>query len=176
MFRNFVIRDVTILLATAGLWATTVRLGVDTTLGTIVAVSAGVGAAICAYNFHEWGHLVAARVTDSVYTPAQRVLSPFLFAYDEKQNTKRQFIIMSLGGFAATAVYVLVFWLGMPQELLASRVALRGALILASLTVIFEFPIFFRALLGSTVPRTGVFTGPTVGGEKRATATDDRKS
>jgi hypothetical protein len=52
----------------------------------------------------------------------------------------------------------------MPQDQEAGRIALRGALILAGLTVIFEFPIFFRALFGKTVPRTGVFKGPTVGG------------
>ncbi|NNE17292.1 MAG: hypothetical protein HKN10_02335, partial [Myxococcales bacterium] len=44
------------------------------------------------------------------------------------------------------------------------RIALRGALILAGLTVVIEFPIFFRALFGRKVPRTGMFEGPTVGG------------
>jgi hypothetical protein len=167
MFLGFVIRDLAILLLTIVLWVASFGLDAGTTLASVVSISAGIGAAICAYNFHEWGHLVAARMTDSAFTPAKRLLSPFLFSYDETQNTKRQFLIMSLGGFAATAVFVVAFLLWMPQDQQAGRIALRGALILASLTVIIELPIFFRALLGKTVPRTGLFKGPTVGGHKR---------
>ena len=167
MFRRFVIRDVSILLLTIGLWLFSLETEPGTTLASVVSISAGVGAAVCAYNFHEWGHLVAARMTDSVFTPARRVISPFLFSYDAEHNTRRQFLLMSLGGFAATAIFVVAFLLWMPQDQQAGRVALRGALILASLTVIIEFPIFFRALLGNTVPRTGLFKGPTVGGRQK---------
>jgi hypothetical protein len=71
---------------------------------------------------------------------------------------------MSLAGFAATAVFVIAFVLWMPQDQQAGRIALRGAIFLAGLTVVIEFPIFLRALFGSTVPRTGMFKGPTVGG------------
>lgn len=170
MFRRFVIRDVSILLVTIGLWLFSLETEPGTTLASVVSISAGVGAAVCAYNFHEWGHLVAARMTDSVFTPARRVISPFLFSYDAEHNTRRQFLLMSLGGFAATAIFVVAFLLWMPQDQQAGRVALRGALILASLTVIIEFPIFFRALLGNTVPRTGLFKGPTVGGRQKNTS------
>lgn len=174
MFRGFVVRDLSLLALTIGLWLLTARLNDESSVGYAVAIAAGVGASLCAYNFHEWGHLLAARMTDSVYAPAKRLISPFLFAYDEKENTKRQFVIMSLGGFAATAVYIVTFALWMPQDLLAGRIAWRAAVVLSSLTVIIEFPIFFRALLGSTLPRTGVFTGPTVGGQKRTQAADNR--
>lgn len=170
MFRRFVIRDVSILLLTIGLWLFSLETEPGTTLASVVSISAGVGAAVCAYNFHEWGHLVAARMTDSVFTPARRVISPFLFSYDAEHNTRRQFLLMSLGGFAATAIFVVAFLLWMPQDQQAGRVALRGGLILASLTVIIEFPIFFRALLGNTVPRTGLFKGPTVGGRQKNTS------
>ncbi len=164
MFRGFAIRDVTILLGTIVLWWLGLSAGPETTLAATLSISAGVGAAICAYNLHEWGHLVGAHLTHSVYTPARRLISPFLFAYDADHNTRRQFLIMSLAGFAATAVFVTAFLLWMPQDQQAGRIALRGALILAGLTVIIEFPIFFRTLFGSTVPRTGLFKGPTVGG------------
>jgi hypothetical protein len=164
MFRGFAIRDATILLSTVGLWWLSLWVGPGSTFHAVLSVSAGVGAAICAYNLHEWGHLLGAHLTRSAYTPAKRLISPFLFSYDADHNTRRQFLIMSLAGFAATALFVAVYWLWMPQDQQAGRIALRGALILAGLTVIIEFPIFFRALLGSTVPRTGMFKGPTVGG------------
>ncbi|MDH3201058.1 MAG: hypothetical protein OEM15_09215 [Myxococcales bacterium] len=169
MFFRFVIRDVAILLVTIGLWLLSFETEPGTTLASVVSISAGVGALVCAYNFHEWGHLVVARMTDSVFTPARRVISPFLFSYDTEHNTPRQFLLMSLGGFAATALFVVAFLLWMPRDQQAGRIALYGALILASLTVVIEFPIFFRALLGNTVPRTGMFKGPTVGGGQKNT-------
>jgi hypothetical protein len=164
MFRRFVIRDLTILTSTAGLWWLSLSTEPGSALGSVLSIGAGIGAAICAYNLHEWGHLIGAHLTHSVYTPARRLISPFLFSYDAERNTRGQFLIMSLAGFAATAVFVATFLAWMPQDQEAGRIALRGALILAGLTVIIELPIFFRALFGRTVPRTGMFKGPTVGG------------
>lgn len=166
MFRRFALRDVGILLATVAAWWLSVSVDADTTLRSALSISAGVGAAICAYNLHEWGHLLGAHLTDSVYVPARRLISPFLFSYDDERNTRHQFLVMSLAGFAATAIFVVAFWLWMPQDQQAGRIALRGALVLAGLTVVIELPIFFRALLGKTVPRTGMFKGPTVGGRE----------
>jgi hypothetical protein len=164
VFRRFVIRDSAILFATIGLWWLSLSVEGGTTLRSVLSISAGVGAAICAYNLHEWGHLIGAHLTDSVYVPAKRLISPFLFSYDAERNTRRQFLIMSVAGFAATAVFVAAFLLWMPQDQQAGRIALRGAFILAGLTVVIELPIFFRTLFGSAVPRTGMFKGPTVGG------------
>jgi len=164
VFRRFVIRDSAIVLATIGLWRLSLSVEGGTTLKSALSITAGVGAAICAYNLHEWGHLIGAHLTDSVYVPAKRLLSPFLFSYDAERNTRRQFLIMSVAGFAATAVFVAAFLAWMPQDQQAGRIALRGALFLAGLTVVIELPIFFRALFGTAVPRTGMFKGPTVGG------------
>lgn len=164
MFRRFAIRDLTILLGTAALWSLSLSAEAGSALASALSIAAGVGAAICAYNLHEWAHLIGAHLTHSVYVPARRLISPFLFSYDAEHNTRGQFLIMSLAGFAATALFVVGYLLWMPQDQQAGRIALRGALILAGLTVVIEFPIFFRALFGRTVPRTGMFEGPTVGG------------
>ena len=164
MFRRFAIRDLTILFGTIGLWWWSLSAERGTALASVLSIGAGVGAAICAYNLHEWGHLLGAHWTHSVYVPAKRLISPFLFSYDAEQNTRGQFLLMSLAGFAATAIFIVVFVLWMPQDQQAGRIALRGAILLAGLTVVIEFPIFFRALFGRSVPRTGMFKGPTVGG------------
>jgi len=164
MFRRFVIRDLTILLGTVALWWLSFAVGPGTAVESVLSIAAGLGAAVCAYNLHEWGHLLGAHLTSSVYVPAKRLISPFLFSYDAERNSRRQFLVMSLAGFAATALFVAGFVLWMPQDQQAGRIALRGALILAGLTVVIELPIFFRALFGSKVPRTGMFEGPTVGG------------
>ncbi len=167
MFRHFAIRDLAILFATIALWSLSLQVDRSSAAHAWLSIAAGIGAAVCAYNLHEWGHLIGAHLTDSVYTPAKRLISPFLFAYDAEHNTRGQFLVMSLAGFAATAVFVVAFLLWMPQDQQAGRIALRGALVLAGLTAVIELPIFFRALFGNTVPRTGVFKGPTVGGRNK---------
>jgi hypothetical protein len=164
MFRRFVIRDTAILLATILAWWGSLAAEPGSTLASTLSITAGAGAAICAFNLHEWAHVVGAHLSHSVYVPAKRIYSPFLFSYDDEHNSRGQFLVMSLSGFAATAAFVAAFLLWMPQDQQAGRIALRAALVLAALTVIFEFPIFFKALLGKKVPRTGLFKGPTVGG------------
>lgn len=164
MFWRFAIRDLTILTGTIAAWWFSLSVEPKTALASALSITAGVGAAICAYNLHEWGHLIGARLTHSVYVPAKRIISPFLFSYDADRNTRGQFLVMSLAGFAATAAFLIAFILWMPQDQQAGRIALRAAIVLAGLTVVIEFPIFFRALFGKTVPRTGMFKGRTVGG------------
>ena len=164
MFRRFVIRDVSILAATIVAWWWSLRAEPESSLASALSIGAGVGAAICAYNLHEWGHVIGAHLTKSVYVPAKRIYSPFLFSYDAEQNSPKQFLVMSLAGFAATALFVAGFILWMPQDQQAGRIALRSALVLAGLTVVIELPIFFTALFRKKVPRTGMFDGPTVGG------------
>ena len=164
MFRSFVIRDLAILVVTVGAWWGSLHAEAGTALSSGLSIGAGVGAAVCAYNLHEWGHLVGAWLTKSVFVPAKRIYSPFLFSYDAERNTRNQFLVMSLSGFAATALFVAGFLMWMPQDQQAGRIALRGALILAGLTVIIELPIFFTSVFRNKVPRTGLFDGPTVGG------------
>ena len=163
MLLKFAIRDAVVLVLTAACWWLGRLFEPDTAAAAWLSVFAGAGAVVCAYNLHEWGHLVGAHLTRSVYVPARRVYSPFLFSYDSERNNRRQFLIMSLAGFAATALFVAAFAVWMPQDQQAGRIALKGAFVLAGLTVVFELPIFARALFGDSVPRTGLFDGPTMG-------------
>jgi hypothetical protein len=166
MFRPFAVRDVSILLGTVVAWWWSLTAEPGSALASALSITAGVGATVCAYNLHEWGHLLGAFATHSVFVPAKRLYSPFLFSYDAERNTRNQFLVMSLAGFAATALFVVAFLLWMPQDQQAGRIALRGGLILAGLTVVIELPIFFTALFRNKVPRTGMFDGPSVGGRE----------
>lgn len=157
--RPFIVRDCLVLAVTVALWGLALRLPDQTSTGFWVSVGAGLGATACAYLLHEWAHLVAVRMTGSVHVIARRVSSPFLFAYAVEGNTPRQFIIMSLAGFAATACFVVGFTLLMPHDHLAGWIAIRGAWLLSALTLVLEGPIFVRACVRWTVPRTGLFDG-----------------
>ncbi len=162
--RRFVIRDLSILMGTIVAWWWSLHTEPGSSLRSGLSIGAGVGAAVCAYNLHEWGHLIGAHLTRSAYVPAKRIYSPFLFSYDAERNSRNQFLAMSLAGFAATALFVAGFLLWMPQDQQAGRIALRAGLVLAGLTVVIEFSIFFTALFRNRVPKTGLFEGPTVGG------------
>ncbi|NNK07740.1 MAG: hypothetical protein HKP50_10575, partial [Myxococcales bacterium] len=116
MFRRFALRDLTILFGTVVLWWLSVSAEAGSALAAASSIGAGVGAAICAYNLHEWAHLIGAHLTRSVYVPAKRLISPFLFSYDAERNTRGQFLVMSLAGFAATALFVVGYVLWMPQD------------------------------------------------------------
>ena len=87
MFRRFAIRDLAILLGTIALWWLSASLGAEPRIVSLLSIGAGLGAALCAYNLHEWGHLIGAHLTGSVYVPAKRLISPFLFSYDAERNS-----------------------------------------------------------------------------------------
>lgn len=151
-------RDALLLALCLALWRADAALRAEPGwLPASVAVAAGALAAVCSYLAHEWGHLLAARASGSaVHFPA-RVTSIFLFFFDVARNGRRQFLAMSLGGFAASAVVVPLLVAGLPDGALSSHVAL--ALVAAGVlaTIATELPPFFRVLRGAPLPRGFVY-------------------
>jgi hypothetical protein len=123
----------------------------------LLSIASGAGAGVCAFLLHEWGHLAGARMRGARVESARNLASPFLFSFDSKNNDARQFLSMSFAGFAATGIFLLVFWLWLPLDWLAGRIAMGIALFLASLTVLIEFPLAFRVLRGKALPPVEVF-------------------
>jgi hypothetical protein len=153
-------RDLLLLAATLGLWRLDASLrGEPGVTAAAVAVAAGVGAALCGYLAHEWGHLLAARAAGSRVHFPERVSSTFLFYFDRERNDRRHFVAMSLGGFAASAVTVPLLFLLLPAGALSTLVAL--ALVVAGVvaTLVLELPPFFRVLRGADLPRGAVYRG-----------------
>ena len=84
--------------------------------------------------------------------------SGFLFSFDSQANSRKQFVIMSLAGFAVTAIAIGVGYALLPDEYLATRVARGAVLSLSFLTVFVEVPILIWSVLsGSTLPQVEVF-------------------
>ena len=151
-------RDVLLLLLAALAWRADAALrGQPGALAALVAVAAGALAAIAVYLAHEWGHWLAARAAGSrVHYPA-RVTSTFLFFFDVGANDRRQFLAMSLGGFAASAIALPVLFESVPAGALSSWVAigLAGAGLVATLAT--ELPPFWRVMRGAPLPRGFVY-------------------
>lgn len=154
MALRFLMRDVVILILSALLW------------WWLAAYSAGAGAladfsgwivglmlGVCAYLAHEWSHYLGALATGSKLEIGTSLRSGFLFSFDAEQNSLSQFVVMSLAGFAATALALVFFYQGLPDAYLASRIARGSGLFLALLGLTLEVPLLLYGLVTRSVPK-----------------------
>ncbi|MGH0035778.1 MAG: hypothetical protein ACQGVK_12200 [Myxococcota bacterium] len=148
------LRDVTILLFALFFWRleSDLRGGDPNAAATCVAVVAGVATVLCGYLAHEWGHLAGGWLSRAVVHHPRSLLAVFLFRFDADRNGRGQFLAMSLGGFAASAVVVALLLEILPRDSLAGRLALTLTLLGVVATVILELPAFWRVARGAPIP------------------------
>jgi len=155
-FRVFAGRDLIILAATIAFWFANTA----TPLTGLPALACGILTGLCALQFHEWGHIWGGLRSNADIYPPPSWWYPFIFSLDHTTNTREQFLSTSLPAFAATAIYIIAFWLWLPREQLAGQTALVMGSITASLTVIIEFPLFARVYFGGSLPPVELFSRP----------------
>jgi len=154
MVLKFALRDALIVAASLGLWWLLAGYSADGgPMGDLTGWVCGVMLAVCAYLAHEWSHYIGAVVVSSKLTPGTSLASGFLFSFDAEGNSLAQFVTMSIAGFAATAAVLLAYYLFLPDEYLASRVARGGVLFLAFLGVVLELPLLLMGIFKRGVPR-----------------------
>jgi hypothetical protein len=166
MFGRMLARDAAIASFVIAAWWLAAPLSAGAgPLADLAGALLGVGAFVVGHLAHEWGHLTGALLTGARVAAPAALSSPFLFSFDSKRNSQRQFVIMSLAGFAVTAVAVAVAYGLLPEGLLATRVA-RGLVVFgAALTLLLEVPLLLVSLLsGSIVSKVEVF--PAAAGER----------
>ena len=143
-YRVFLARDVVIVTVTVFLW-------LFLPSGDFGQIVTGGLTGLCALLFHEHGHVFGAWKSGAHVRPAPR-WSPFIFNLDPRENTRHQLLSTSCWGFVATCLFVILFLLVLPTHTLAGFVGLSIGLLLASLTVLIEFPIAWRIARGYAVP------------------------
>ena len=156
MLWKHALRDLSLVLITLALWRADAALRDGGGVWTVViAIAAGSMTAFAGYLAHEWGHLAGARAGGSVIRLAASPAEIFLFNFDSDRNGREQFLLMSCGGFAASALVVVLLLAFLPLPSLAALIALglTAAGVLA--TVILEIPPFLRVLRGGSLPRGG---------------------
>ena len=139
------IRDLVLAIIAAVLW-------LNAGDSTLLQWAAGIGLGVVAYVAHEWSHWLGAKLSGAQVKIAQRLATPFLFSFDADANTRGQFLWMSIGGFIATAIFVVAFWLGLPDTL-QGEVAMGAVLVLASITLFIEVPIALWVSTGRPIPK-----------------------
>ena len=111
----------------------------------------GLGIGLIIYLTHEWSHYVGAVLTGANLRRANSLLSPFIFSFDSKTNSRKQFIDMSWPGFASTFSCLVILYIFRP-DMIWAEVAWTAALALTAFTVIVEGPIFLWALIKREIP------------------------
>lgn len=159
-FLRFLARDLVLLGWTAGAWALDAGLraqGRSDTLALAVAVFAGLMAALVGFLLHEWGHWLGAAAAGGVLHAPRKLHSVFLFFFDVAKSSRRAFLWMSYGGYAASALGVGLMIAFLPRDAWSGRVALLAASIGMLVTFALEVPTTLRVARGGELPRGGVF-------------------
>jgi len=146
-WRLFAIRDASVVLISLMCWMSASQFDP-------LAWIAGGGLALSAYLFHEWSHLWAAHRVGVAVQPAKKWYALFLFNMSPNGIAREAFMLISLAGFVATLVYLLVF-LSLPRSA-STQTALTVAQGLATLTLIFEAPIALWAMVKNAVPPVNI--------------------
>lgn len=153
------IRDVAALSLTVGLLTLDARLwSADAGAAAIaVAIVAGVMVTLVSFLLHEWGHWLGAVASGSPVSRPPGVLSPFLFHFDTQRSTRKQFLWMSMGGYAASALALAAIATWADFSRLSGLVAFGLASLGVLVTLVLEVPTTVRVLRGAPLPRGGVY-------------------
>lgn len=159
--RTTLLRDLAALTIVALMWrldATGPRDGGIRSM--VIATGAGVGAALVGFLLHEWGHLTGALMVGSRVHFPNRVLAPLLFHFDTVRNDRRQFLWMSYGGYAASALGVGAIVALAPLDRWSGQLAVGLAGLGTLITLIAEIPTTVRVQRGAPLPKGYAFQQP----------------
>lgn len=159
-FLRFVARDLVLLGITGGAWALDAALraqGRCDAVASGVAILAGLLAALVGFLLHEWGHWLGAVSAGGVVHAPRKLYSVFLFFFDVARSSRRAFLWMSYGGYAASTLGVGLMVALLPRDAWSGRVALLAAAIGMLVTFALEVPTTLRVARGGELPRGGVF-------------------
>lgn len=160
MFLKFAVRDVVLLILCVLLWQYTLQqqaAGLNSWLSVPLQAGVALLTTLVGFLVHEWGHLFGALAYRArVYAP-HRWYELFLFHFDSRNSTARQFIAMSIGGFIASGIVVAVLLATLPLDTLAGILALAFGSLGVLATFVLEFPTTWRVMRGGPLPTGFVY-------------------
>jgi hypothetical protein len=148
-FLAFAARDTVLVILALVAWLLAARLALS---GPVLGWIAGLAVALAVYIAHEWGHALAALAAGGRIHPPRTLWHVSLFSFDTERNSVRHFAWMSLGGFAVTAIAVLVAQAWLHPDELSHRVARGGIFTLAGITLFIEVPLLVFGLATKQIP------------------------
>lgn len=153
MLLKFALRDLVIVaVATSAWWLFSPLTAASGPLGDALGVVIGVLLGMAAVQLHEWGHLLGALASGSKMQISSSLKAVFIYSFDSRANSKKQFAAMSVPGLVVTVLLVWVAYARLPDGELATHVARGLVVLLVFLGVVLELPLLAVGLLTDRLP------------------------
>lgn len=151
---RFIVREIgLVLLAAAAWWIYGRMVGqpawMQIAFGIVTAALTLIPAALT----HEWGHLIGARLGGSVVRFPEGWVAKLLFDFDIERNDRRQFLLMSFGGYVGSLIGVVALWLLLPPGELPTWISMAGAAVGLTVQLLVEGPHTLQVLRGGPIPQ-----------------------
>ena len=99
---------------------------------------------------HEWGHYTGARLSGSLAPVSKERQGFFFFNFKMEENSRAQFLAMSVGGPTANWLMVLIALVALPTDNAFAFAALVATLTGIAINVcVFEFPVIYDVSNGA---------------------------
>jgi membrane protein YdbS with pleckstrin-like domain len=159
MFWKFALRDLILLALCVLMWQINMSAFASTNL--FIAIVCGtltvVITVLTSYEGHEWGHLTGAVATGAVVHAPRQLIHQFLFHFDGKQNSRQQFVGMSIGGLAASVAVLILLLQVLPLSTWSAKIALGIIIFGIIVTFLREVPEAWRVHRGTITPQGPVY-------------------
>lgn len=135
----------------ADYWAAGSGLLLAETIALLNALFAGT---VIAFLGHEWGHFSGARISGAVSPVLKDPPSFFMFSFKDDENSREQFVAMSIGGPAANWLLVILLFFLLPLDTWSQALLLATTFAIAVSVSVFEIPVINRVLYGDEPAET----------------------
>ena len=153
MFYKLAIRDLSFIFSLFFAWPLlSPWLIGDSLMADFIGVLLGGLTAISFHLIHEWGHIAGGFIGGSDMSASVKGNAISLFTYQASNNNRSQFLLMSLGGFIATAMLVWFSYTQLADDQFASRIVRGYSLVQVFLALVLELPLVFWAIVAKELP------------------------
>ena len=143
--------------AILGIWLVLAQISESSTGLVLQLVSVGAGffgGGLLAFLMHEWGHFSGVRLSGAVSPVLKERRSFFMFNFKTAENSRAQFLAMSIGGPLGNWLLVLLVLMLLPWGTLAHAALLATVVGVAINVCVFEFPVIARVSRGEDPAET----------------------
>lgn len=102
-----------------------------------------------AHILHEWSHFLGAFFSGADYTVKEKP-APLFFDFDYKNNTKKQFLSMSIGGTVGNILFLMAIYFVLPMDSIGRMMLLSVAIGMTFYVSVIEFPVIKLASSGQS--------------------------
>ncbi len=153
IFYKLAVRDMIFIIMLFFAWHWFAPVSANNTLmADFLGVLLGGLTALAFHLIHEWGHIFGGFIGGSEMSASLKKNAISLFTYPAGGNNRRQFLLMSLGGFIATALLVWFSYTQLADDQFASRIVRGYSLVQVFLAVVLEMPLVIWAIIAKDLP------------------------